>query len=268
MLCEVHIMGIVITISNHKGGVGKTCTAINLGHALAREGKKTLVVDFDLQLNCTENLYGKERPLHSLTDLLDPNETPMAHIQDHIYNTSYENLFIIPNTKQSAAIEHQLFLKPERLKIFRNRFKEYAQKEFDYVLLDTPPNYGGFTMSAMIASDCVIVPCETGSKNSMEGVNEAVMFIESIRKDFQLDVKFLKVLLTKCDRRVIIHKVTIEQIKNHYPIEKRFETIIPTNTHLQQAEMMGVTIFKLRSNAQGAIAYKNVALELIRIMEE
>ena len=260
-------MGVIITISNHKGGVGKTCTAINLGHALARSGRKVLVIDFDLQLNCTENLYGKDRPLSSLTDLLNPSNELSVDLQDFVYNTEHENVFVIPNTKQSAALEHQLFLKPENLQLFRTRFREYATAEFDYTLLDTPPNYGGFTMSAMIASDCVIVPCETGSRNSMEGVNEAVRFIESIREDFKLDVKFLKVLLTKCDRRVVVHKATVDQIKNYYPLEKRFETIIPANTHLQQAEMMGTTIFKLRSNATGAIAYKDVSKELIKCIE-
>jgi chromosome partitioning protein len=260
-------MGVSITISNHKGGVGKTCTAVNLGHALARENKKVLVVDFDLQLNCTRNLYGKDRPIHSLTELLDPREAPITDIKNFVYPTEHQNLFVVPNTKQSAAIERLLFLDPERLKTFRLRFRDYINNRFDYALFDTPPNYGGFTMSAMLASDCVIVPCETGSKDSMEGVNEAVKFIESIRDDFNLDVIFLKVLLTKRDRRVLIHKATVEQIKDNYPSEKRFETIIPANTHLQQAEMFGTTVFRLRSNATGAIAYEQAAKELIETIE-
>ena len=117
-----------------------------------------------------------------------------------------------------------------------------------------------------MASDFVIVPTETGSRYSMEGLNEAVNFIEDIRENGNDKLRFLKVLLTKVDQRMMVHKATITQIHNYYPKEKIFNTLIPTNTAIQQAEMLGLTIFKHRSNATAALAYSKLAKEIIKTL--
>jgi len=259
------IKGIVLSIINHKGGVGKTATTCNLGHALARIGKRVLTVDMDLQCNTTATLYGSDRPRYSLYELLDPEISENEIIEKCIYGTSYENLYIVPNIPETAAIEQRIIKRyPEGLQLFRDKLRTYVKKNFDFILIDNPPNLGTFVLCSLMATDFVIVPSETGSKYSMEGLNEAVSFIEDIRENQNEELRFLKVLLTKVDQRMIVHKVSISQIRNFYPKEKVFKTMIPTNTAVQQAEMLGITIFKHRSNAAAAIAYSNLAKEVIK----
>lgn len=261
-------MGFIISITNHKGGVAKTTTAINLSHALARAKKKVLVVDMDLQCNTTSNLFGEDRPRYSLYNILDPNreDTDAAKC---IYGTPHENLYIIPNIRETAAIESHLIKLPyeQSSSVLRKNIRDYVKENFDFILIDCPPNLGTFVINALIASDFVIVPNETGSKYSMEGLAEAVNFIEDIRENGNSDLRFLKVLLTKADQRMMIHKATIAQIKNFYPPDKIFKTVIPTNTDLQKAELTGKTIFTFRSNASGAKAYKKLAQELLTIIK-
>jgi chromosome partitioning protein len=261
-------MGFIISVTNHKGGVAKTTTTINLGHALARAKKKVLAIDLDLQCNTTSNLFGEDRPRYGLYDILDPNREDID-ITKCIYGTPHENFYILPNIRETAAIESHLIRLPyERSSsALRSKIRDYVKNDFDFTLIDCPPNLGMFVINALIASDFVIVPNETGSKYSMEGLAEAVNFIEDIRENGNADLRFLKVLLTKVDQRMMIHKATMAQIKNFYPSDKIFKTIIPTNTDIQKAELTGKTIFAFRSNASGALAYKKLAQELINILK-
>jgi chromosome partitioning protein len=255
--------GTVISILNHKGGCGKTTTAINLGHALARMNIKTLVVDADLQCNSTSNLFSHDRLKYSLFNVLNPEDGTIS-VSQCIFGTLYENLSLLPNSGDTAALEQKLIQHyPEGMQILRDRFRDYAKDNFDVVLIDNQPSLGSFVMNSLMASDFGIVPCETGSKYSLEGLSEAVSFIEDIRQTGATDIKFLKVLLTKTDQRKLAHRATITQIRNHYPAAKVFKTFIPTNTDFQKAELRSETIFSFRSNATGAIAYRNLAMELL-----
>jgi chromosome partitioning protein len=261
--------GIIISITNHKGGVAKSTTAINIGHALARMKKKTLVIDLDLQCNTTSTLFGEERSRHSLYEILDPNEEN-TDIERCVYGTSYENLYILPNIRETAAIENRLLKLnyDTASSVLRKRARDYLKKQFDFILIDCPPNLGTFVINALVASDFVIVPNETGSKYSLEGLHEAVNFIEDIRENGNPDLRFLKVLMTKVDQRMIVHKATITQIRNFYPSDKVFKTIIPANTDIQKSELTGKTIYAYRSNAAGAKAYTKLAQELLKTLQK
>ena len=262
--------GTIISITNHKGGVAKSTTAINLGHALTKTKLKVLVVDLDLQCNTTSNLFGEDRAKHSLFEILDPDHNHNGHdISRFIYGTSHENLYIIPNIRETAAVENRLIKLPYDIfsTILRKRLRDYAKENFDFTLIDCPPNLGTFVINALIASDFVIVPNETGSRYSLEGLHEAVNFIEDIRENGNPNLRFLKVLLTKVDQRMMVHKATISQIRNFYPEDKVFETLIPTNTDFQKAELSGKTIYAYRSNAKGAIAYTKLAKELLKTIK-
>ncbi|MCP4746487.1 MAG: ParA family protein [Desulfobacteraceae bacterium] len=260
-------MGVIISIANHKGGVGKTATSCNLGHALARSGKKTLVIDMDLQCNTTSTLFGNDQARYGLCELLNPDED--IDVQKCIYGTAYEDLYIIPNSRETAAMEQRLIKSyPDGLNILKKRLTKYALNNFDFTIIDCPPNLGTFVICAMMCSNFVIVPNETGSKYAMEGLNEAVKFIEDIRENGNEELRFLKVLLTKADGRELVHKASIAQIRSFYPPEKVFNTIIPGNTAVQQAEMLGKTIFKHRSNARAAVAYKNLSEEIINTLKK
>jgi chromosome partitioning protein len=260
--------GTIISILNHKGGCAKTTTAINLGHALARMNIKTLVVDADLQCNSTSSLFSQDRLKYSLYNILNPDDNSIKPAQC-VVGTLYENLSLLPNSGDTAALEQKLIQHyPKGMQILKDRFRGYAKDNFDIVLIDNQPSLGSFVINSLMASDFGLVPCETGSKYSLEGLSEAVSFIEDIRETGATDIKFLKVLLTKTDQRKLAHRATITQIRNYYPSAKVFNTMIPTNTDFQKAELRSETIFSFRSNATGAIAYKNLANELLETLRK
>lgn len=260
--------GVIISVANHKGGIAKSTTTINLGHALSLKGKKVLIIDMDLQGNSSSTLLAKTRKKYSLLELLDPDEG--IKIEDCIYGTPIENLYIIPNIRETARVEYKLIKMPfsKSSQVLRKEIRAYAKKNFDFTIIDCPPNLGVFVINSLSASDFCIVPNETGSRYSIEGLNEAVSFIEDIKENSNSDLQFLKVLLTKVDKRKIVHKATIAQIENFYPKDKVFKTTIPVNTDFQKAEMKSQTVIGYRSNALGAIAYKNLADELLTFLKK
>lgn len=258
-------MGTITTIVGHKGGTAKTTTAINLGAAIAKYyGKKVLVVDTDIQLNATSILH-QGGGQHSLYNLLK-KETDITADQC-IYGTPYENLYLLPNIKSTAGLEQEIIVNfPQGSCFFlRDRFSKYARERFDITLIDSPANLGTFPLLSLIASDYAICPNETGSGFSLEGLKEVVSFVEAARKNFNEDLKFLRVLLTKVKVRELAHKATLALIENHYPADKIFETKIPSNAAVQTAELMKKTVFAFRTSASGAQAYKALASEFLEL---
>jgi len=249
----------IISIINHKGGVGKTATTVNLGHALARLGKMVLIIDIDPQCNATSIILGSDEYRKSLYDLLTTDQNP----KDFIHPTKYPNLFIIPNLPETATLEFDMVkTAPESLFELKKKL-ELIKNNYDFILIDNPPSLGVFCISSLNTSDYVIVPNEAGSRTSIEGLKRAVEFIEKIRNNSNPNLNFLKLLTTKVDKRLAVHKVLLKLIKTEFPQNKIFKTIIPVNTDIQKAELKKETIFKYKSNVSGAVAYKKLALELI-----
>ncbi|OEU53381.1 MAG: hypothetical protein BA871_08225 [Desulfuromonadales bacterium C00003096] len=251
----------IISIINNKGGVGKTTTTVNLGHALARAGNKVLVVDIDSQCNTTNILLDRDKIVRrNLYDLLKGD----CRSDESILPTSYENLYLLPNSSETATIEPELINKtPNSLYLLRERLRDFAISSFDYILIDNPPNLGTFVILSLYSSDFAIVPTDAGSKHSGEGLIKAVEFIRNVQEKGNPDLKFLKLLITKIDKRTAISKAIVTQIMNVFPPQRIFNTKIPVNTELQKAEFFSKTIFKYRSTAKAAIAYKKLAEEII-----
>ena len=253
----------LIAIINNKGGVGKTATAVNLGHALALLGKKVLVIDMDSQCNATEILF-QNLPSYQ-PSLYDIFASENSDITNCIVSTEHENLFLLPNIPETAGLEPELIAgAPDSFFRLRKAIRDYALKHFDFTLLDNPPNMGTFVISSLLASDFVIVPTEAGSKYSADGLVKAVKLIEETRQKLNPDLRFLKLLVTKVDRRTSIANLVLDQIRSIFPKEKVFDTYVPVNTDLQKAEFQGKTIFSYRSSAPAAHAYRKLAEELIQ----
>ncbi|WP_027186518.1 ParA family protein [Desulfovibrio inopinatus] len=257
-------MSYIIAIVNNKGGVGKTTLAANVSHALANRGSKCLVVDLDSQCNLTSTLLDMAKTPVTLYELIDEEENPPFN--DIVYTTYYERLFMIPNVPETAALEPSLMEKRNRFSLLRDRLRDNALQNFDFTFIDCPPNLGTFSVMAMIAADFVIVPVEGGSRYALDGLDKTVAAIETIRQGYNTDLRFLRLLITKVDRRTTISKILIEQVQNRYK-DKLFETIIPVNTDIQQAELMGRTVIRYSPRSLGAKCFRDLAKELETILE-
>ncbi|MDD3581948.1 MAG: ParA family protein [Desulfobacca sp.] len=259
--------GHIISIVNHKGGVGKTTTACNLAHALAREGKRVLVVDMDPQCNATSILRGDIEARCTLYEILDPEENEIS-IENCIYGTAYNDLYLIHNIPETATIEPRLIrLMPNSLTLLKAKIRNYAVNNFDFTIIDNPPNLGTFVICSLYCSDFVIVPNEAGSRYSVDGLIKAVNFVDDVQKDNNPNLRFLKLLITKVDRRMSVCKAIISQIRRYFPIEKVFDTMIPSNTEFQKAELSFKTVIAYKSNASGSIAYQKLAREILALLK-
>ena len=265
--------GYIISVINNKGGCGKTTTVVNLAHWLGKIGKRVLVIDNDSQCNCSDILLHGVNVTNTLFHVIKhDSELPMS-----IYNTNhYVSVYCMPNDREKTAYEEprlaSLLVKgriEESLLLYRNRIRDYTRNNFDIVLVDNPPNLGLFTTMSLHMSDFVIVPNEAGSRFSLEGLMNAVSFIDEVREHPEIsnpDLRFLRLLITKADRRTNASRAIVEHIQSSFLSDQMFENIIPTNAAIQQAELMHKTVIKFRSNAPGARAYKRVAKELVRIL--
>lgn len=262
--------GIIISIVNNKGGTAKTATTVNLGQALAREGKKVLVVDNDSQANATA-LLCKNEPRMSLHELYSSSGLNEITAEDCIFWVDFqENLFVLPNSSLTATVEPVLIKKgvDGGFTVLRKNLREYVQQNFDFCLIDCPPNMGVFVINSLYASDFAVVPTDTGSKASVQGLLRAIQFIEDVRSDANPDLRFLRVLLTKVDRRTSVSKVIISQLNSYFSPNRIFKEVIPINTDIQKAELKDETIFKFNSKSGGSQAYRRLAKELLTIIEE
>lgn len=261
------------TISNYKGGTGKTITAVNLSAALTTFfKKKILVVDMDPQSDSTRALLPFDAPEvdECMYDLLDPNFEDDINIEDYIYPTIHKNLFIIPNITESSGLEIPLSIKfPDSNLYLRRRIYEYAKANFDYTLIDCPPTLSIFVANALYASDFVLIPMLAGSGNSIEGIKGVIELMESVIEDGNSNLRFLKILINKIDRRKTSHKSNILVAEKRYGKEHIFRTSIPTSGDFEVMEALkGCTIFSKRRNSKGAKSFIEIAKEFIGFFED
>lgn len=261
--------GVVISVINNKGGCAKTSTVVALSRALTKEGKRVLTIDVDSQCNATSILLGGERPTvrTTLYEILDPKEN--VNVADSIQPTSYPLLSLLPNVPESASLEPDLInLMPNSISILRDRVREYAITEYNYTILDLPPNLGMFVICALMMSDFALIPNEASSRYSFEGLVKAFKFVASIKEKSNPDLRFLRLLLTKADRRTRVCHDIIEQVRNYFPPDKVFSTVIPMNTDIQRAEFEAKTILDYKPGSPGALAYRELAREIIAILKD
>jgi len=255
-------MTAILTIANQKGGVGKTTTAINLAAALALREKRTLLIDLDPQGNSTITFFDLGDIQSSMFDVLGDNRAQMAAV---IKQSKMPHLSVAPSRLALAKLEQQLsgqFDAPFKLK----DALAPVLKDFDYIIIDTPPALGILTVNAMVASTHLLVPIQA-AYFAIEGTDDLLETYERIRARPNPELKVLGVLITLFDKRTNISRDTHEQIRSVFG-SVMFKTRIGKNVRLEESPAYKETIMTFAPKSPGARDYGKLALEVIQRVEE
>lgn len=255
-------MTAIITIANQKGGVGKTTTAINLAAAIAHRGKRTLLIDLDPQANSTIAFYDMGEVATSMFEVLSEARASMAQV---VKPTKDPMLFVGPGRLSLAKLEQVLagqFDAPYRLK----DALAPILKDFEYVVIDTPPSLGILTVNALVASTHLMVPIQA-AYFAIEGTDDLLETYERIRARPNPGLKVLGVVITLFDKRTNISRDTHGQIRSVFG-EVLFKTKISKNVRLEESPAYKETILTFAPKSPGATEYKKLAVEVIQRVEE
>ncbi|MCL2095130.1 ParA family protein [Candidatus Saccharibacteria bacterium] len=250
-------MAVKITITNQKGGVGKTTTSINLAYYLARRGFRVLLLDFDPQGNATSGLGIDKSSLKRTTVDVILGKTDLAKI---ILPTKFDNLFLAPTVPQLANAEVELNRSSKKFVQLKNSIHA-IDADYDFILIDSPPSLSLLTVNGLAAADYLILPVQT-EFYALEGVGQLLETMRLLRKALNPNLKLLGALPTMVDARTALSEQVLAEV-NKYFKDKVFDTYIPRNVRLAEAPSHGVPIGAYDRFSKGARAYKRLADEVI-----
>jgi chromosome partitioning protein len=247
----------IIAISNQKGGVAKTSTALNLGASLAQLGRRVLLVDFDMQSSLTISL-GLGKKARSFYDLL---HVPGTRFQDVILKTPYRNLWLLPSNPNMALLAKKNIGEKHFEHLLRNKL-ETIRNNIDHIIIDTPPSLEFFTLNALMASDLAIIPTQC-EYLSMHGVSHLVEAINVINKLQDKKIAY-RILITMFDAENTAAKVIYNKLRDKFR-DSLFNTVVELDQKIQESQIMNLPALHYNKEGEAAKQYLALARELTGI---
>jgi chromosome partitioning protein len=246
-------MGKIISLLNHKGGVGKTTSTINIGAGLVELGKKVLLIDLDPQANLTLSLGIPRQPTTIYEAIRGESDLSPYTVKP--------GLDVVISTLDLSSAEMELISEAGREYILREIF-EPLREDYDYIIIDCPPSLGLLTLNALTASDYVVIPLQTEFL-AMQGLAKIKQVIQKVRLRLNKGLEICGVIATMYDARKVLNRDVVETIQKYFGPQV-FETYIRDNVALAEAPAHGKDIFDYNSSSSGAKDYMSLAKEIIQ----
>ncbi len=249
----------VICVTNQKGGVGKTTTAVNLSYYLAKDKHRTLLVDFDPQGNATSGLGIEKTNADELGVTMTEVILGTAKMQESVRPTKYKYFDLAPATPELANAEVEITSMQRKFVRLRDAIRSVADN-YDYIIIDSPPSLSLLTVNGMIASNYLLLPVQT-EFYALEGVAQLLESMKLVMKQANPNLRLLGVLATMYDKRTSLSAQVFAEIKKYFK-SLTFKTTIPRNVRVAEAPSHGVPVGAYDKFSKGAKAYKDFTKEV------